>query len=44
MNKGQGRTQAGAVPVRQGGGGTLCYIVKCLGPRGTLYYGGSFTL
>ena len=49
MNKGQGRTQAGAVPVRQGGdtllqGGTLCYVVKCLGPRGTLYYGGSFTL
>ena len=25
MNKGQGRTQAGAVPARQGGGGTLYF-------------------
>ena len=40
MDKSQGRVQAGAVPVRRGGGGTLCYIVKCPGghfTKGVVY-------
>ena len=48
MDKSQGRVQAGAIPVRRGGGGTLyfrggtlCYVVKC--PGGDTLLRGSFT-
>ena len=49
MDKSQGRVQAGAIPVRRGGGGTLYFrggdtlLRSKVSGGGTLYYGGSFT-